>query len=144
MEMPILGLIIPKKNIAIYNGSTIVLYEIEGYNIAPKFKGFLPRFPRWVVYKIIAFFFHFIRGMGSSIPYRYNQGGSENKIIGKIRGKQQISPLTGKYDSIGIISNIFRNMFYIYKIYNIYISKKIQLKISRGNRGGGLIYPKHQ
>ena len=82
--------------------------------------------------------------MGSSIPYRYSQGESENKIIGKIRGKQQISPLTGKYDSIGIISNIFRNMFYIHKIYNIYISKKIQLKISRGNRGGGLIYPKHQ
>jgi hypothetical protein len=59
MEMPILGLMIPKKNAAVYNGITIVLYEMEGCNMAPKFKGFLPRFPRWAVYEMMLVFpFH--------------------------------------------------------------------------------------
>ena len=74
MEMPILGLIILKKNAAVCNGITIVLYEMEGSNMAPTFKVFLPHFPRWAVYDMMLFF-HFIRGMGSSILYRYSQGG---------------------------------------------------------------------
>ena len=46
MEMPILGLMIPKKNAAVYNGITIVLYEMEGCNMAPKFKGFFAPFSK--------------------------------------------------------------------------------------------------
>ena len=46
VEMPILGLMIPKKNAAVCNGITIVLYEMEGCNMAPKFKGFLPPFSK--------------------------------------------------------------------------------------------------
>ena len=74
MEMPILGLMIPKKNAAVCSGMTIVLYEMEGCNMAPKFKGFLPVFQDGPCMKW-CWFFHFIRGMGSSIPYRYSQGG---------------------------------------------------------------------
>ena len=77
MEMLILGLMIPKKNAAVCNGITIVLCEMEGCNMVPKFKVFFcPVFQdgpcmkwKW------CWFFHFIRGMGSSIPYRYSQGG---------------------------------------------------------------------
>ena len=46
MEMPILGLIIPKKNAAVCNGITIVLYEMEGCNMAPKIKGFFTPFSK--------------------------------------------------------------------------------------------------
>ena len=46
MEMPILELIIPKKNVIISNGIIIILYEIEGYNIVLKFKVFWSRFPK--------------------------------------------------------------------------------------------------
>ena len=68
MEMPILGLMIPKKNAAVYNGITIVLYEMEGCNMAPKFKGFLPRFPRWAVYEMtLVFPFHTGSGFFHSI-----------------------------------------------------------------------------
>ena len=68
MEMPILGLMIPKKNAAVCNGITIVLYEMEGCNMAPKFKGFLPRFPRWAVYEMMLVFpFHTGHGFFHSI-----------------------------------------------------------------------------
>ena len=68
MEMPILGLMIPKKNAAVCNGITIVLYEMEGCNMAPKFKGFLPRFPRWAVYEMtLVFPFHMGSGFFHSI-----------------------------------------------------------------------------
>ena len=68
MEMPILGLMIPKKNAAVCNGITIVLYEMEGCNMAPKFKGFLPRFPRWAVYEMMLVFpFHTGNGFFHSI-----------------------------------------------------------------------------
>ena len=46
MEMPILELIIPKKNVIISNGIIIILYEMEGYNIVLKFKVFWSRFPK--------------------------------------------------------------------------------------------------
>ena len=68
MEMPILGLMIPKKNAAVCNGITIVLYEMEGCNMAPNFKGFLPRFPRWAVYEMMLVFpFHTGHGFFHSI-----------------------------------------------------------------------------
>ena len=68
MEMPILGLMIPKKNAAVCNGITIVLCEMEGCNMAPKFKGFLPRFPRWAVYEMMLVFpFHTGHGFFHSI-----------------------------------------------------------------------------
>ena len=82
MEMPILGLMIPKKNAAVCSGMTIVLYEMEGCNMAPKFKGFLPRFPRWAVYEMMLVFpFHTGHGFFHSIqvqsrgvikPYKTN------------------------------------------------------------------------
>ena len=59
---------IPKKNAAVCNGTTIVLYEMEGCNMAPKFKGFLPRFPRWAVYEMMLVFpFHTGHGFFHSI-----------------------------------------------------------------------------
>jgi len=77
--MPILGLMIPKKNAAVYNGITIVLYEMEGCNMAPKFKGFLPHFPRWAVYEMTLVFpfhtgsgfFHSIQVQSRGIIYIY-------------------------------------------------------------------------
>ena len=57
-----------KKNAAVCNGITIVLYEMEGCNMAPKFKGFLPRFPRWAVYEMMLVFpFHTGHGFFHSI-----------------------------------------------------------------------------
>jgi len=44
--MPILKLIIPKKNTAISNEIIIILYKIEGYNMASKFKGFFIPFSK--------------------------------------------------------------------------------------------------
>ena len=64
----ILGLMIPKKNAAVCNGITIVLCEMEGCNMVPKFKGFLPRFPRWAVYEMMLVFpFHTGHGFFHSI-----------------------------------------------------------------------------
>ena len=59
---------IPKKNAAVCNGITIVLCEMEGCNMVPKFKGFLPRFPRWAVYEMMLVFpFHTGHGFFHSI-----------------------------------------------------------------------------
>ena len=59
MEMPILGLMIPKKNAAVCNGMTIVLYEMEGATWHQNLRVFLPRFPRWAVYEMMLVFpFH--------------------------------------------------------------------------------------
>jgi hypothetical protein len=55
MEIPILGLIIPKKNIFLYNRIAI-FYIKRGSNITPKFKDFLPPFSKmgriWLLIKI--------------------------------------------------------------------------------------------
>ena len=82
MEMPILGLMIPKKNAAVCNGMTIVLYEMEGATWHQNLRVFCPVFQDGPCMKW-CWFFHFIRGMGSSIPYRYSQGGCNLYMLGQ-------------------------------------------------------------
>ena len=116
MEMPILGLMIPKKNAAVCNGMTIVLYEMEGATWHQNLRVFCPVFQDGPCMKW-CWFFHFIRGMGSSIPYRYSQGGSKL--------------LSGKCSSGG------RKSFPVWHLINIIIrSRGSSILISRGLRGG--------